>query len=78
VGADADIVVLDPVVRRTAAAADLHMQSDYTPYEGHQLTGWAEIVISGGRVVLDADGFQDPGPVGSALHAAPIPGHLLT
>jgi dihydropyrimidinase len=78
VGADADIVVLDPVARRTAAAADLHMQSDYTPYEGHQLTGWAEMVISGGRVVLDADGFHDPGPIGRALHAAPIPGHLLT
>ena len=35
-------------------------------------------MISGGRVVLDADGFHDPGPIGRALHAAPIPGHLLT
>jgi dihydropyrimidinase len=77
VGADADIVVLDPVPRR-AAAADLHMQSDYTPYEGLELAGWPETVVSAGRVVLDADGFHDPGPVGRALSAAPIPDHLIT
>jgi dihydropyrimidinase len=35
-------------------------------------------VISAGSVVLDADGFRDPGPVGKALNADPIPGHLLT
>jgi dihydropyrimidinase len=77
-GADADIVVLDPAARRTAAVADLHMQSDYTPYEGQELTGWAETVISAGRVVVDAAGFHDPGPVGRTLHAAPIPDHLIT
>lgn len=77
-GADADIVVLDPATRRTAAVADLHMQSDYTPYEGQELAGWPETVVSAGRVVLDADGFHDPGPVGRALSAAPIPDQLLT
>jgi dihydropyrimidinase len=77
-GADADIVVLDPADRRTAAAVDLHMQSDYTPYEGQELAGWPETVVSAGRVVLDADGFHDPGPVGRPLSAAPIPDHLLT
>ena len=77
-GADADIVVLDPQARRRVAAADLHMQSDYTPYEGRELTGWAQTVLSGGRVVLDADGFHDPGSVGRTLHADPIPDHLLT
>jgi len=54
------------------------MQSDYTPYEGRELTGWAQTVLSAGRVVLDADGFHDPGPVGRPLHADPIPDHLLT
>jgi dihydropyrimidinase len=77
-GADADLVVLDPAERRTAAVADLHMQSDYTPYEGQELVGWPGVVVSGGRIVLDEDGFHDPGPVGRPLHAAPIPDHLLT
>ena len=77
-GADADLVVLDPALRRTATAADLHMATDYTPYEGRELTGWPSLVISGGRVVVDEDGFHDPGPVGRALHSSALPNRLLT
>lgn len=77
-GADADLVVLDPTAHRIAAVADLHMQSDYTPYEGHALHGWPETVIYAGRVVVDPDGFHDPGPTGRPLHAAPLPEHLIT
>jgi dihydropyrimidinase len=77
-GADADLVVFDPTERRTVTSRDLHMQTDYTPYEGRELAGWASIVISAGRVVVDEGGFHDPGPVGRALDAAPIPDQLLT
>ncbi len=77
-GADADLVVLDPARRRTATAAHLHMATDYTPYEGRDLTGWPSLVVSGGRVVLDEDGFHDPGPVGRALHSSALPNRLLT
>ena len=57
-------------------AADLHMATDYTPYEGRALTGWAHIVISNGRVVLDGQGFHDPGPVGRLLRSrALLDGH---
>jgi dihydropyrimidinase len=77
-GADADLVVLNPHGRRAARVQDLHMASDYTPYEGRPLVGWPSTVISGGRVVVDEQGFHDPGPVGRTLHAAPLPEHLLT
>jgi len=77
-GADADLVVINPLERRTATHTDLHMATDYTPYEGRELAGWPTTVISGGRVVLDGDGFHDPGPVGRALHSAALPAHLLT
>ena len=77
-GADADLVVLDPARRRTATASHLHMATDYTPYEGRELTGWPSMVISGGRVVVDEDGFHDPGPVGRALHSSALPNRLLT
>ncbi|WP_028923556.1 amidohydrolase family protein [Pseudonocardia acaciae] len=77
-GADADLVVLDPSLTRTADANELHMATDYTPYQDRRLVGWPEAVVSAGRVVLDADGFHDPGPVGRALAADPIPEHLLT
>lgn len=78
VGADADLVVLDPSARRTVTASDLHTATDYTPYEGEELAGWPTVVVSAGRVAIDEDGFHDPGPVGRALHADPIPEHLLT
>jgi dihydropyrimidinase len=78
VGADADLVVLDPAERRTVTVSGLHMATDYTPYEGAELTGWPTFVVSAGRVVLDGDGFDDPGPVGRALDADPIPEYLLT
>lgn len=77
VGADADLVLIDPTARREARAADLHMATDYTPYEGRLLGGWPQTVVSRGRVVVDADGFHDPGPVGEFVRADPLPTHLL-
>ncbi|MGY1705736.1 amidohydrolase family protein [Geodermatophilus sp. SYSU D00697] len=77
-GADADLVVVDPAVRRTVRNDQLHMPTDYTPYEGLDLAGWPSAVVSGGRVVLDGDGFSDPGPVGRPLHSQPMAEHLLT
>ena len=36
---DADLVLFDPAARRTIRAADLHHTSDYTPYEGLEVSG---------------------------------------
>ena len=77
VGADADLVLIDPAARREARSADLHMATDYTPYEGALLGGWPEVVVSRGRVVVDADGFHDPGAVGEFQRADPLPARLL-
>jgi dihydropyrimidinase len=77
VGADADLVLIDPTARREARAAELHMATDYTPYEGLLLGGWPQTVVSRGRVVVDAEGYHDPGPVGEFIAADPLPAHLL-
>jgi dihydropyrimidinase len=53
VGADADVVVLDPDARRTIRAGDLHSACDYDPYEGWDVTGWPEVVLSRGDVVFE-------------------------
>ena len=66
-GMDADLVVLDPRERRTVDGRGLHMGTDFSPFHGRSLHGWPQVVVSGGRVVLDADGFHDPGPVGRLL-----------
>lgn len=77
-GADADLTVIDAAAYRAARAADLHMATDYTPYEGRELTGWPTTVVSGGRVVVDADGFHDPGSAGRRLNSEQLPEYLLT
>lgn len=76
-GSDADIVILDPDHVRTVRAVDLHMVSDYNPYEGRRLTGWPTSVVSRGRIVVADGRFSDPGPVGEALAAEPIDQHAL-
>ncbi|WP_427135400.1 amidohydrolase family protein [Pseudarthrobacter sp. S9] len=63
-GYDADLVVFDPAEERTVDGGALHMGTDFSPFDGRTLTGWPAVVISAGRVVVDADGFHDPGPVG--------------
>ena len=51
-GRDADLVLFDPTARRTLRAADLHHTSDYTPYEGFELTGAVRSVYVRGRPVI--------------------------
>jgi dihydropyrimidinase len=52
-GSDADIVVFDPEMKIQLSARTLHMKVDYNPYEGREVTGATETVISRGRVVID-------------------------
>jgi dihydropyrimidinase len=51
-GMDADLVLFDPSARRTLRAADLHHTSDYTPYEGLEVTGAVRSVFVRGRPVI--------------------------
>jgi dihydropyrimidinase len=71
-GADADIVIFDPSEVRTISSSELHMHTDYTPYEGRTVRGWPTTVVSGGAVVLDDGKLIDPGPVGRFQSAGPI------
>jgi dihydropyrimidinase len=61
-GADADIVVYDPTATHTISAATHHMAVDYSAYEGRQVRGAVEVVLSRGRVVVDPTGYHgEPG-----------------
>ncbi len=57
VGRDADLVLFDPVARRTIRAVDLHHTSDYTPYEGLEVTGAVRSVFVRGRAVVRDGAF---------------------
>ncbi|MDQ0693435.1 amidohydrolase family protein [Arthrobacter sp. W4I7] len=63
-GFDADLVIFDPSEERAVDGAALHMGTDFSPFDGKALTGWPAVVVSAGRVVLDAAGFHDPGATG--------------
>jgi len=66
-GSDADIVVFDPNRTMTLAAKTLHMRVDYNPYEGREVTGVSDTVISRGRVVIDGGKFVGRAGSGSFL-----------
>jgi dihydropyrimidinase len=64
-GSDADLVVFDPKKKVRLSAKTLHMKVDYNPYEGREVTGAADTVISRGRVVIDAGTFTGRAGAGS-------------
>lgn len=53
VGKDADIVVFDPNRKFTISQDKLHMNVDYTPYEGMEMTGMPSVVYSRGKRVAE-------------------------
>jgi dihydropyrimidinase len=52
VGADADLVVYDPNATRTISAKTHHMDVDYSCYEGRQVRGRSDVVLSRGSVIV--------------------------
>ena len=55
VGADADIVIWDPARTHTINAATQHDRTGYTPFEGRTVTGYPEIVLRRGEVIVEND-----------------------
>jgi dihydropyrimidinase len=51
-GSDADIVIYDPNRRHTISAKSHHMDVDYSCYEGREVQGGSDIVMSRGSVVV--------------------------
>ncbi len=61
-GSDADIVIYDPAARQVISARTHHMNVDYSAYEGMEITGRVETVLSRGKIVLDAGEYHgEPG-----------------
>ena len=51
-GSDADIAILDPTRRGQVRAADLH-ETDYTPWEGHDIFAWPQTTILRGKIQVE-------------------------
>ncbi len=52
VGADADLVVYDPNAKHTISAKTHHMNVDYSCYEGREVQGRSDVVLSRGSVIV--------------------------
>src|ERR1700691_841299 len=63
-GADADIVVYDPAGHTSIGIGKTHhMNMDYSAYEGYEIDGHVDVVLSRGTVIVDESGY-----VGKAGH----------
>jgi dihydropyrimidinase len=52
IGSDADLVIYDPAAKRTISAKTHHMDVDYSCYEGREVQGRSEVVLSRGSVIV--------------------------
>jgi dihydropyrimidinase len=67
VGSDADIVVFDPDAKQIISAATHHMNVDYSAYEGREVQGVVETVLSRGQVVVEGGEFKGKAGAGQFL-----------
>jgi dihydropyrimidinase len=76
VGCDADVVVYDPNRRHTISAKSHHMDVDYSVYEGREVQGGVDVVLSRGKVIVDGDEWLGQAGDGRFLKRQPT-GELL-
>ena len=57
-GSDADIVLYDPAGRTVISQATHHMNMDYSAYEGTEIAGRVDTVLSRGSVVVSGGEFH--------------------
>ena len=60
VGSDADLVVFDPSFKQVRSAKHHHMCTDYSPFEGMELTGRVVDTIIRGNLVIENGAFTNP------------------
>ena len=51
-GSDADIVLIDPSIKKKLTREDFHV-SDYSPWEGWQVEGWPVTTILRGKAIVE-------------------------
>src|ERR1700689_5481011 len=70
VGSDADLVIFDPKRKHTISAKTHHMRVDYSMFEGIEVTGMPDVVLSRGRVLVDGEKFLGRAGQGEFLKRA--------
>ena len=71
-GSDADVVVWDPHKTRVISAKTHHHAVDFNIFEGQEVHGVAEVVITGGRVVVEEGQVGVAGGAGQYVPTPPF------
>jgi len=66
-GSDADIVIYDPARKHTLSASTHHMDVDYSCYEGMEVQGGSDVVMSRGTVIVNNGEWTGPAGHGKFL-----------
>jgi len=72
VGADADLVIIDPNKEVTIRHKNLHENVDYTPYEGMEVRGYPVMTISRGEIIVEDGRFTGQRGRGKFLKRKPV------
>lgn len=72
-GSDADLVIWDPTWKGTISAATHSMATDYSAFEGREITGRAELVTVRGKVMVRDGQWCGETGWGEFLHRKPKP-----
>ena len=70
IGSDADLVIFDPKRKHIISAKTHHMRVDYSMFEGIQVTGMPDVVLSRGRVIVEGEKFMGRAGQGEFLRRA--------
>jgi dihydropyrimidinase len=73
VGADADLVVLDPIKEKTISAATQQSKIDYNVFEGHKVKGLPRFTLTRGQVAVNDGVVQAQEGHGKFVARAPRP-----
>ncbi len=68
IGSDADIVIFDPNGKTLVSVDTHHMAVDYSAYEGYELAGKVEMVLSKGKAIIKDDAYHGQPGDGEYLH----------
>ena len=71
-GKDADLVIWDADKKFTYGKNDLHDNVGYNPYEGMNIVGWPEMVISRGDVIVENETISNDYGRGKRMHIHPV------
>ena len=69
VGSDADIVIIDPNLKRTLTLADLHSNCDYSLWDGWEFNGFPILTMVRGQVLVENGKWTGPEGIGQFVSA---------